>query len=433
MISPHFPPDTSAATHRVRMLAPHLPEYEWEPTVVSVDPRDYESRLDPDLLELVPHSLRVIRCRAWPVHWARRVGIGDLGLRAWRSLYRTCSQLLSKEKFDVVFITIYPSYPALLGPLFKYRFAVPFVLDYQDPWVSAWGETVGGGPNGTPDWKSRVTRWMAQRLEPRTVRAVDAITAVSQATYEAVRARNPHLKNTLCEEIPLGGEPADFDHIRVRPHTNPYFDPDDENFHFCYVGTLLPLGFETLRAVLRAVALLRRRRPEIYTRVRLHFFGTSNQTDPRALQRVVPVAREFGVEDRVTEIAPRIDYLEALTVLTQATAILLLGSSEPHYTASKLYPGLLARRPMLAVFHEKSSVVDILRRVVSLSDARIVTYNETRKAEAWVEEICDSFVALLDRPCCAAAPGNVAAVDELSARGLAGKLAAVLERVTRPQ
>jgi hypothetical protein len=185
--------------------------------------------------------------------------------------------------------------------------------------------------------------------------------------------------------------------------------------------------------VLRAVAHLRRRRPEIYTRVRLHFFGTSNQTDPRALLRVTPVAREFGVEDCVTEIAPRIAYLEALTVLTQATVILLLGSSEPHYTASKLYPGLLARRPMLAVFHEKSSVVDVLRRVVSLSDARIVTYNETRKAESGVEEICDSFVALLDRPCCAAAPVNVAAVDELSARGLAGKLAAVLEKVTRPQ
>ena len=87
MISPHFPPDTSAATHRVRMLAPHLPEYGWEPTVVSVDPRDYESRLDPGLLEFVPQSLRVIRCRAWPAQWARRVGIGDLGLRAWHGLY----------------------------------------------------------------------------------------------------------------------------------------------------------------------------------------------------------------------------------------------------------------------------------------------------------------------------------------------------------
>ena len=25
MISPHYPPDSTAATHRVRLLAPHLP------------------------------------------------------------------------------------------------------------------------------------------------------------------------------------------------------------------------------------------------------------------------------------------------------------------------------------------------------------------------------------------------------------------------
>ena len=48
----------------------------------------------------------------------------------------------------------------------------------------------------------------------------------------------------------------------------------------------------------------------------------------------------------------RLDYLDALSVLTHASGILLLGSSERHYTASKLYPALLARRPLLALFHE---------------------------------------------------------------------------------
>src|SRR5438876_11707966 len=94
MISPHFPPDTSAGAHRVRLLAPHLPQYGWEPTVVSVDPRDYESRLDPGLAELVPSSLRVIRCRALPLRWTRRIGVGDLGLRAFHSLQRTCVDIL---------------------------------------------------------------------------------------------------------------------------------------------------------------------------------------------------------------------------------------------------------------------------------------------------------------------------------------------------
>src|SRR5438445_10315449 len=97
MVSPHFPPDTSAGTHRVRLLAPHLSRYGWKPTVVSIDPRDYEGRLDPDLANLVPASLRVVRSRAWPARWTRCVGLGDLGLRSLHGLHRTCSRLLESE------------------------------------------------------------------------------------------------------------------------------------------------------------------------------------------------------------------------------------------------------------------------------------------------------------------------------------------------
>ena len=58
MVTPHFPPDSSAAAHRVRLLAPHLPEAGWTPTIVTLDPSAYEGRLDRDLEALVPSGLR---------------------------------------------------------------------------------------------------------------------------------------------------------------------------------------------------------------------------------------------------------------------------------------------------------------------------------------------------------------------------------------
>ena len=158
MISPHFPPDSSAGTHRVRLLAPHLSGYGWEPTVLTVAEQDYEGRLDPDLASLVPASLRVVRARALSAHLTRAVGLGDLGLRALPGLRRAAWDLLERDRFDAVFITIYPTYPAVLGPMIKRRFGMPFVLDYQDPWVGAWGRDVGGGANGAVDFKSRSTR-----------------------------------------------------------------------------------------------------------------------------------------------------------------------------------------------------------------------------------------------------------------------------------
>jgi hypothetical protein len=428
MVSPHFPPDTTAGTHRVRLLAPHLAARGWEPTVVTVDPRDYEGRLDPELAELVPRSLRVVRARAWSAGWTRRFGIGDLGLRAFAGLLGTCTGLLRREPFDALFVTIYPTYPALLGPILKSRFGVPFVLDYQDPWVGAWGLAVGGGAGGSPDLKSRGSRVLGLALEPRALRAADAITAVSQGTYEQVRSRHPWVGNRPFAEIPLGVEPADFDALKGRLRPNPHFDPKDGQVHVCYVGTLLPLGFETLRAVLGAAALLRDREPALYGRLRLHFIGTSNQTAPDGQCRVRPVAEELGVAGVVSEIPPRLDYLDALTVQVQATAILLLGSSERHYTASKVYPALLAERPILAVYHEASTVVDVLQRAARPPTARLVTYGDVDRAASRVEDIYEALAALVRNPVFDPAAMNLDALQEYSAKSLAGRLASVLDQ-----
>ena len=49
MVSPHFPPDSSAATHRVRLLAPAVAAMGWEPTVLTLTPESYEGALEPEI------------------------------------------------------------------------------------------------------------------------------------------------------------------------------------------------------------------------------------------------------------------------------------------------------------------------------------------------------------------------------------------------
>lgn len=425
MLSPHFPPDTSAGTHRVRLFAPHLPEFGWEPTVVSVDPAAYEGRLDPDLARLVPDTIRVVRSPAWPARITRRVGVGDLGLRAFAGLRRTCDQLLAREPFDVVFITVYPTYPALLGPRLKRRYGVPFVLDYQDPWVGAWGRDVGPAANGAPDFKSWMTRIIAERLEPRVVRAADALTAVSARTYEDVLARVPDAHPRACAAIPLGFDERDLDALRRAPRPNPWFDERDGLVHVCSVGTVLPKGVDVLQAVLTALARLREQTPTLYGRLRLHFLGTSNQRSPGAEPRVLPLAHARGVQDIITEAPARLDYLDALNVQTRAQALLLIGSTEPHYTPSKIFPALLADRPIVALYHSASSVVELLR--APSVDARTITFNHQRPPR--IDDIVAAFAELAaGRPTHLTPPGRDG-LKAWSARTLAGKLAHVLDVV----
>jgi hypothetical protein len=420
MVSPHFPPDSTAATHRVRLLAPHLPAHGWQPTVLTVDPRDYEGRLDPGLLASVPPEVRVVRARAWPAGASRAVGVGDLGIRAFRGLWRGASELLAAEPFDAVFITIYPSYPALLGPLLKRRFTFAFVLDYQDPWVGEWGRTAGPLAGGRPDLKSRFSRFVATHLEPYALTAADAVTAVSRATYEQALERTPAARPRRCAELPIGWDRRDLEFAAGGPRVF----SDDGLVHLSYVGTLLPTGFDTLRAVLGAVAALRARDLSA-DRLRLHFFGTSNQRT-ESPPRVLPVAAEYGLTGIVTEHAPRLDYFEALRVLRDSTAVLLMGSRERHYTPSKVFPALVARRPVLAVMHEASNASDLLQRIGGPPTVRLVTYGEGTLL-ACVNAIAGELAGLIAHPSHEPAALDESVLEPVSACALAGRLAKVFD------
>jgi Glycosyl transferase 4-like domain len=428
MISPHFPPDSSAAAHRVRLLAPHLPEAGWRPTVVTVDPESYEGRLDSNLAALVPSTLDVIRVRAWRADRTRRFGVGDLGLRALTGLQRACRSLLSRGEFDLLFITLYPVYPALLGPRLKKEFSVPFVLDYQDPWVGSWGSSVGGGRNGEADLKSRASRLIGTWLEPKAVTSADALTAVSQGTIDGIVERIPAAGRIPHGVIPVGFDSADFEALGRRRDRFDRFDASDGCVHIVYVGTLLPTGADTLRLLLSGLQLARRG-DERARKIRLHFFGTSNQTKADR-NRVLPIAIELGLEDVVTESPDRLDYLDALSVLTHSSGIVLLGSSEPHYTASKLYPALLARRPLLALFHAKSSVVSILQSVGREPTVRLVRYDgaEIVSSER-IEAVAQSLRALAADATYRPEDVNLESAQAVSATRLARQLAAVFDEV----
>src|SRR4051812_39021031 len=237
LVTPHFPPDSSAGTHRVRLLAPHMAAHGWEPTVLTVDRRDYEGAPDAPLDASVPDDLRVIRSRAWPASVTRRFGVGDLGLRAYLGLKHTATALLARERFDAVFITIYPTYPALLGPSLKRDFGVAFVLDYQDPWVGEWGRSVGPGEEGRADVKSRMSRRLSLHLEPAALTAADAVTAVSHLTYEQALARTPSASPKVTAELPIGWDRRDLRFVTPSQRL-----ADDGCLHVSYVGTMLPTG-----------------------------------------------------------------------------------------------------------------------------------------------------------------------------------------------
>ena len=81
LVSSHFPPSNLVGGHRARLWSRYLPEFGWEPIVVTGDPAHYEERQDPDLERLVAPGLEVVHAATLPTRPVRLVG--DVGVRAF--------------------------------------------------------------------------------------------------------------------------------------------------------------------------------------------------------------------------------------------------------------------------------------------------------------------------------------------------------------
>src|SRR5258706_13041764 len=270
IVSPHFPPSMLAGVHRARHLAKHLPAAGWRSLVITVHERHHSEKLDPALAGLVPPTARITKPGALPPRLTRTFGIGDIGIRAYGSLRSAVLRAIETERPDAALITGAPFYPMLLAPEIRRR-GVPVVLDFQDPWVSAWGAQQ---PRPT---KAGLAHALAKRLEPVALRAANAITSVSDIQNDEMAARYPWLDRREMFAIPIGGDPEDFAALRARPagRTVPRLDP--ECFNISYVGTFLPRANGLARVLFRAVASLRSADPSVVARLRFHFVGSSNQ------------------------------------------------------------------------------------------------------------------------------------------------------------
>jgi len=120
-------------------------------------------------------------------------------------------------------------------------------------------------------------------------------------------------------------------------------------------------------------------------------------------------------------------YLDALNVQMRAHALLLLGSSEPHYTPSKVFPALLARKPIIAAYHAASSVFDVIQS--SGVDAATFTFDEQKPASTLVNDIVPVLREFANGRRSQTGSRSTHAQSAWSAPTLAGQLAGVLDRV----
>jgi hypothetical protein len=361
VVSPHFAPINSPDMQRVRMALPYFREFGWEPVVLAVAPDMVEGGvLEPLLEDTYPSDIRVIRVCGIPPQATRWAGFGSLWLRCGRALRAAGERLLSTETFDLVFFSTTQFDAFTLGPRWKATYGVPYVLDYQDPWVNDYYSRTRTRPPG--GWmKFGYSQWTARRREPEVLREASGVIAVSGAYGENLARSYPWFNANSVLFIPFGAAEADFAAARLHRPADPLVSFGDGLLHFVYTGRCGPDMSTSLKIVFRAFKEFLALRPSEAQRIRFHFIGTDYAPRPLGREWAMPVAREEGVECYVSEQCYRVPYFDALYYLINASALIAVGSNDPTYSASKIFPYVLARRPMLIVFHEKSPVLSIAK------------------------------------------------------------------------
>jgi hypothetical protein len=202
--------------------------------------------------------------------------------------------------------------------------------------------------------------------------------------------------------LPFGASERDAEHVRSHGIRHSVFDPADGLVHWTYLGRGGVDMALALRGLFLALRRLRANDPRV-GRLRLHFVGTSYAGRGRGQPTVAPLAHEAGVGDLVLEQTDRIPYLEGLSLLRSSDAVLLIGSDDPGYSASKVYPCILSGRPLLAVLHRGGLAGDVIR---TCNAGAVATFDTGDSAEKLADRVEPELRRLFDQP-----PGHLPATD----------------------
>lgn len=374
IISPHFPPVNAADMQRVRMSLPYFEEFGWQAEVVVVDEDYVDIVKDPFLAQSIPNNIPIHKVKAFSKKWTSKLGLGSLALRSMWYFRKKVTQLLKTKHFDLIYFSTTEFPICILGNYWKRKFSIPYVIDMQDPWHSDYYQN-------KPKSERPKKYWFSYRLhkflEPIAMKNVDGLISVSEKYIETLKQRYANLVGIPSQVITFGAHAVDFEIAKANSQQlSLYYTPSTKQTNLVYVGRG---GFDMRDAVeilFKAFKNGLTQHPDIFEHTHFHFIGTSYAPKGKGIATISPIAKKLDLSKYVTEHTNRIGFYESIKQLMNANGLIIIGSNDSSYTASKLYPYILAKKQLLAIFNENSSAAKI---VVECDAGDLITFNQTEK------------------------------------------------------
>ena len=373
IVAYNFPPNAVVGTMRTLRLVEQLASEpdRWDVTVLTATSASHlpHEPVDPDLLERVPHHVRVCAAAVWRpldllARAVRRVaprraatdrpttstqGVVPSPTKVSTSLPRraidfvdtissipdsesgwivpaVCRGLILSRRWrpDVIYSTA-PSWSAqVVGYQLARMLGCRWVADFRDPWARGpWRE--GLAPLILASWRA---------LERRVVQRADVLVLNTQlAREEFARFYGPAVAGKL-HVVTNGCDVGELTSITRRP---------SDRFVLLHAGSLY--GGRNSDTLVKAIASAIGRGAIARDAVRVRLLGASPDC------QMATTARVLGLGD-VVECVPRVARRESLEQMASASALLLLQPGHALSVPAKTYEYLATGRPILALADE---------------------------------------------------------------------------------
>lgn len=367
IIAYHYPPvHVSSGVHRIVNFVRYLPEYGWDPCVLTTHPRAYvkindtNDSLVPDATVYRAFALdtsrhlsvlgRYPKYLALPDRWSSWC-LGAIPAGLW---------MIRKYKPDVLFST-YPIATAHLIGLVLHRLSgLPWIADFRDPMTDT-------DYPADPRVKAAY-EWIERYTLGNCAHALFTTTDSMQMLLD--KHRNP--EPSRCSVISNGyDEEAFLLAERQQPERAPF--KGNRPVVLIHSGTLYSSERDPL-PFFRAVAELAKQGHISAETLQIRLRATGEEEYYRELLDRSGVANLIKLEEPVT-------YSEAIAEMLSADGLLLFQAANcNHQIPAKAYEYIRARRPVLTLTDPGGNTATLMREAGLKSIARIDSMEDIRQA-----------------------------------------------------
>jgi glycosyltransferase involved in cell wall biosynthesis len=383
MVAHPFPPLVASGSFRTCRFARYLPEFDWQPIVLTIREEDMGQMIDDSLRRLIPDSTIIERTRLYKPHHAllrmlTRIGRlvkrdssttsssveatnaqapssrddNWLSLNAFTGWFRSAiglffelllatpdpeigwlfpafirgRRIIRQHKVEAIYCTGPPHSAHLIACLLKLTTRTPLLLDFRDPWARVpWTEHAG------------VRRSVIRMLEKICVRSADCVVLNTPHACEDFRIHYPNKTANQFAAIPNGTDP-DFIVNNLPPQREYQAGPPDlATIRLCHPGDIY--GKRSLTPILGAMKSLK----DQGFNVVLDQVGAIDDVDA-----VRKATLELNLCNDVC-LWGRRSHQEVLSIMALADILVVIQPETSMQVPAKLYEMLAFRKPILAL------------------------------------------------------------------------------------